>query len=480
MQQYDDKSHPVNPSSTSLNKAQIQAKNEVLEAVGVCERKNKDSHDERSGRASLTTEQHAALTDDENEIGGDYYLVAEVSRLAGTWWIGTIQKKIQAGLHKANRPFMIILSREWNHVFSEGVLHALRCFSAGVPSQAMTDLAISTAEDTFYTIHRDLGDRIHMSFEGPSKRVLLRSIDHLKYTAMTFFQIGISPLPLFSILQQLGLYSSHYGVPPPASFLPWHESSPLQWAWSSGNEHSLFSHRLFHLMTSPLSLWLSYNALRYWVEMNGNLFDVEEPNLPTDLLLDSDEEEGDETISSIFVPWSLRPVFNLYPRSINRSHHLTNAHHNTNTQHTTTTTRTQRPKGYRLSVLSTLPSKLLSECLQNTLTHLVLLPLSSLLYRSVTYSFLHSPYAQTLARQNNTKTTVLDPLALASHFSPPLQAGSLVRLLRGQAGVRDVGDYASKVGLCVALQVVVDVAIWGVTWFAARRVGLARFYWGCA
>lgn len=92
IQQYDQKGHPKNPEVTRVIEAQIAAKNEVLAAVGVCERKNIEA---RQGKLTFTEEEWKTLQQYENNVGEIGRIVTECIRHAASWWLTTLRKRIQ-------------------------------------------------------------------------------------------------------------------------------------------------------------------------------------------------------------------------------------------------------------------------------------------------------------------------------------------------------------------------------------------------
>lgn len=75
--------------------AQISAKNEVLAAVGVCERKNNEA---RQNKVGFTEEEWKEVQDEENSIGETGRIVAECFRHLGSWWLITLRKRFQVSL----------------------------------------------------------------------------------------------------------------------------------------------------------------------------------------------------------------------------------------------------------------------------------------------------------------------------------------------------------------------------------------------
>lgn len=92
-QQYDSRGNPQNPETAQIVKDQVSAKNEVLAAVGVCEKKNKDA-EEMAGRVRFSDEEWKALQEAENDYGELVKVVAQCLRSASTWWVEALRNRV--------------------------------------------------------------------------------------------------------------------------------------------------------------------------------------------------------------------------------------------------------------------------------------------------------------------------------------------------------------------------------------------------
>lgn len=99
-QGYDKKGNPKNTQVAQRVEAQIAAKNEVLAAVGVCEKKNKEAYQPPS-KVTFSKEEWTALQEAENSFGETGRMFLECIRHGASWWVVALRKRIQvsAGCH---------------------------------------------------------------------------------------------------------------------------------------------------------------------------------------------------------------------------------------------------------------------------------------------------------------------------------------------------------------------------------------------
>lgn len=97
-QQYDRKGNPRSLDATRRAEAQIAAKNEVLAAVGVCEKKNSKARQTVDGKVIFSDEEWKVILEAENSIGETGRIVAECCRHSSSWWLMSLRKRIQVCL----------------------------------------------------------------------------------------------------------------------------------------------------------------------------------------------------------------------------------------------------------------------------------------------------------------------------------------------------------------------------------------------
>jgi len=469
VQRYDTRGNPVNPQSKSLQEAQIRAKNEVLEAAGVCERKNKRSSSSEYVR--LSPEEWAILRDVENECGSDLFFFADIAHLTCSWWIETLLSRIQTGFVDSSVPFSTTLISEWQKLSSNGVRPAFDYLSSGALMGALHRMIMAYSDDSIHAFFADFRSTIRRlkQLSGPAKRFLIHHTRHLKNFTQTLLLLFLSPLPIYSALAQLHLYSSSYGLPPATSFVPWHPSSPLVWAWTSGPETAALSTRFYNLSTSPVSLVLVMNALYDWIDHTGAAFEEgEQPSIlgpPTQPGLSIGHSEVETS-------WFLRPILwtrdhvldflGWSPRTWDRVTESRKREDSADTREKARLRSRSDPLGpisYRRSGLAFIPAELLSRRLHGLVCRVMLLPLEGLVFRSVATSWLQSGLP-----------------GVSAVSIPPLSLSSVLSSRDWGAG--GMSGYASKVGLCVGLHAVMDSVVWGFVYRAVVHYGVSRFHWG--
>lgn len=95
-QQYDNKGRPFNPATDARNAALRKAQNDVLAAVGVCERRDAASSSARHGE-SMARERSSELRQREEEWVEDVELGVRLVRLFAVWWPVCLQQRFQVG-----------------------------------------------------------------------------------------------------------------------------------------------------------------------------------------------------------------------------------------------------------------------------------------------------------------------------------------------------------------------------------------------
>jgi len=475
-QQYNARGNPINPQSKARQEAQIRAKNEVLETVGVCERKSKKRPS--SDYVYFSPEEWAVFRDAENEWGSDLFLFADITHLACSWWIETLLSRIQTGFVDGSLPFSAILASEWHNLSSQGIRHAFDHLSSGALMGALHRMILSYSDDSINIFFADFRSTLRrLKISGPAKRFLIHRTRHLKNFTQTLILLFLSPLPIYSALAQLHLFSSPYGLPPASSFLPWHPSSPLIWAWTSGPETAPFSTRFYNLSTSPVSLILAMNALYDWVDNTGAVLEHwEQPSIlgpPSSQT--GTEAPGflqpiiwarDQTLDVL--GWSPRTWKRLQEERYQRAFEqvldtewdddedIAEARERAGLRRDG---EASKPVTYRQSGLAYVPAELLSRRLHSIAWRVMLLPLEGWVFRSVAKSWLQSGL----------------PAILAPSISAPSPSSILSHREWGGGGM---SGFVSNVGLCIGLHAVVDSMVWGLVYRLVKHYGTSRFHWG--
>lgn len=132
----------------------IAAKNEVLAAVGVCEKKDAqvdrlENHnlelvqEDHEARVSFSEVEWADIKDAENDYGEWIRLIAECSRNALTWWTVHLRRRIQVGIVSSHMSFGQILSFEWASLTHNGLRGGLRHLAAGGLPEIFAQLTLT-------------------------------------------------------------------------------------------------------------------------------------------------------------------------------------------------------------------------------------------------------------------------------------------------------------------------------------------------
>lgn len=306
--------------------------------------------------------------------------------------------------------------------------------------------------------------------EVPCYLNLWLEADTLHRSTTTLLELAVSPFTVYSYLMQLHMYDSRIGMPPLTAFLPWHASAPLQWGWNLGPNDLPSTNRLLNFAISPITLWLLSQALRNVIETQANIFQtIEQPAFNTFAEF--------HRVDSSPAPLVLTPV--IYLRDSLLSFLGWSAKYNVDESggvSLQTPNTTKEPvKLWR--PLSNLVPDFLAERLQCLFMQIALLPIESLLLRSIAAAYSQSPYGAGQMALSGLSSTA----ALARVYAP-LGGGPFgVMLDQGAAagsGMGLIGPYASKIGLCIACQVAIDLTIWGGVYLRTRQIGINRFYWG--
>ncbi|KAH0395962.1 hypothetical protein KCU89_g9792, partial [Aureobasidium melanogenum] len=148
-QQYNARGEPISVATTRQNEAMIAAKNEVLAAVGVCEKKDKliDSLNEelpdREYQVHFSDEEWRIIKEGEDDYGELIRMTAETSRNILDWWLLGLRRRLQVGLVSSDLSFVDILSVEWMSLTSNGFFGVIRFLTIGGLAEVASQLIIT-------------------------------------------------------------------------------------------------------------------------------------------------------------------------------------------------------------------------------------------------------------------------------------------------------------------------------------------------
>ncbi|GAB7353270.1 hypothetical protein MBLNU459_g3776t2 [Dothideomycetes sp. NU459] len=421
--------------------------NEVLAAVGVCEKKNEQ--DRRNRIKAFSSRDWELMREAENDYGESIRISAEVARHAFTWWLSSLRRRIQTGIIPSKLSFANILQQEWHDMTSAGFPTGLRPLFAGAFTEFATQMLIILIENFTYSIHHEFEQYVIRSdLNHDWTQFFLDCSEYIRSRMTLIVPFLLSPLECTAALQQLGLVTSIS----PASLLLWNASSPLQWGLLN---RAQTLPPVTSILLSPILLWpVAHLARRALVSSYGHT-----PFCSEAAILGGDDSDSDAADPPAF----LRPVVALRDRCFGALGWANPPPADKKSKATNPTTMTTR-----VTELSKLPPHFLALNLDNLFSTLAFLPLESLFLRALTGSYL-GWQRQTLGQ------------AQPNHFLPG--RGPIGRLLAtgGTAGDwRSAGDYASKIGLCLALQSSIDAVVWAGMYYWTRWAGVTKFYWGVA
>ncbi|KAG9847553.1 hypothetical protein KCU98_g5920, partial [Aureobasidium melanogenum] len=463
-QQYNARGEPISIATTRQNEAMIAAKNEVLAAVGVCEKKDKlidrlnEELPDGEYRVHFSDEEWRIIKDGEDDYGELIRMTAETSRNILGWWLLGLRRRLQVGLVSSDLSFVDILSVEWASLTSNGFFGAIRFLTIGGLAEVASQLSITFVDWYLGEQILKASKKIIRLKASTRKRFLLLRCVNYSYKAMNaLLHLSVYPLASFSCLQQLGLISSKLLLPPKSWLAPWSPASPLRWAFLE--QDTIRGSKFLGLLASPAGMWLVMALLQHSAASaygHVPLFEyscILGPHNSTSLSQTNDSESSyltpfsrlrDKLLQSL--GWAPIPSV---PEKETRDlmQELSVGNHGT---------RTEKPQHHkatrhRVTELSTLPSNLLALNLDYLFWSIILLPIDTLHLDSLSSAFSSSSMART-------------SVELGRSAGLPVFATS--RMAR-----------MNKIGLCLALEFTLDTAVWGGAFLWARYVGVSRYFW---
>jgi hypothetical protein len=438
--------------------AMIAAKNEVLAAVGVCEKKNhhiddQDEHDSsRKSRIRLSEEEWKMLKDGEDDYGELIRMTAETSRNVLTWWLLALRRRLQVGFASSSLSFVQVLSGEWVACTSHGILGAIQFLTVGALPELASQLVLTLVDWWLSEKVLETSKKIIQLKASSRKRfLLLKSVRLIDKVLNAVAHLLVYPLTSYSTLQQLRLISASSLLASRTWLAPWNLSSPLHWAFSSWQPQQS---RLKALLLSPAALWLAMTLLQHSSPSTYDHVSLFEYGC---ILGPHNKPPPPSTkpASGIFSPWShvrdgvLKMVgWAAEPR----------LQHQAGVQDLTEDGTAARSSRHvmstlpRITELSMLPSHLLALNLDYLFWGMLLLPLDVTHLRALTCAYQSSAAAQA-----------------------DVQSGANGGVLAVQ---KPMAMRANKVGLCLALEFTIDTAVWGGAYMWAKWAGTEKYHWG--
>ncbi|KAI9670377.1 MAG: hypothetical protein M1817_004420 [Caeruleum heppii] len=231
-QQYDSRGHPTNPESRRLLRASVRAQNEVLATCGVI----KDIRDQEDALNDAAIYFQTDVKDverviRENHVGAWLPTVDIAATSVGLWGVGSLRQRLQVRAVVGDRleDISLILPeqvfRRYRTVSLSQLLHdrwhhvgLASFFLAGWPAHFLYENCRNASELVLGEL-----DTLLINWEvGEEARLYLW---HFLDTLTFMF---LSPLPIFSILQSLGLLPAYPVLPNAQAMIPFSSKSPLQ------------------------------------------------------------------------------------------------------------------------------------------------------------------------------------------------------------------------------------------------------------
>ncbi|KAG9670350.1 hypothetical protein KCU99_g8430, partial [Aureobasidium melanogenum] len=464
-QQYNARGEPISIATTRQNEAMIAAKNEVLAAVGVCEKKDKliDSLNEElpdgDYRVHFSDEEWRIIKDGEDDYGELIRMTAETSRNILDWWLLGLRRRLQVGLVSSDLNFVDILSVEWVSLTSNGFFGAIRFLTIGGLTEVASQLIITFVDWYLGEQILKTSKKIIRLKASTRKRFLLLRCVNYSYKALNaLLHLSVYPLASFSCLQQLGLISSLPLLPPKSWLAPWSPVSPLRWAFL--DQGPIRGSKFLGLLASPAGMWLVMALLQHSAASaygHVPLFEYSCILGPHNTTL----SQTNDSESSYLTPFSqlrdklLRSLGWATTPSVSEKETRDLTQELSAGNHGTRTEKPQRHKAtrHRVTELSTLSSNLLALNLDYLFWSIILLPMDTKHLNSLSSAFSSSSSARMSVEHG--RSTGLVPILAAS------------RMAR-----------MNKIGLCLALEFTLDTAVWGGAFLWARYIGVSRYFWG--
>lgn len=474
VQQYDSKGRPVNPVTVSRNAEMRHAMNSVLALVGVVEaREGQDARTATMYR--VMKECRHTLLEEEHERGDDLKLVFTILAHWPVWAIECLLQRYQLGMHRPHRPFMDAVTSELRLLSGTGLGGATATFLPGAAAYIvhilLRSLLHSVTEAAIGRLQEAVGK---LRLKKKTFQRLQKGLDAVLVALLLAVDWALLPLDFYSIAQQLGIAPAWPLFPPMRSMLPWHPTSVHHF-----DSAPLLALPSLRSLASPVSLLLvrglmerdageedprfsDFTAFRY-PPINGKVNTVNRPTANTDplgwLLY-----QGYRLRCSIlhWSGWIVRPPGS---RAAMEGRYETK----TVTGFSGTGGRTT-VRGDRSTALAHLPAEFLAIRIDEIAQRVLMLPFQGLLSRVVASAYLQSSLPITPRG-----------LDLAHQFYAPFGSGPFAAIwsARGQASsFVGLGQYLSKLGLCFALQVSVEAAMFGAIYSVVRWQGVRFFDWG--
>jgi len=469
-QQYDYKGRPVNLETDAQNARLRHASNEVLALVGVVERK---MHTDAKLLRAINIERNkrTRLHITEDDRGNECGTLVDVVSWFAMWWPTTLVRRIQLGLYSTDLPFTEILRCEAKVLFGNGwrgvLLGLLPGAGVAILNKIIWQVLALGVEEGVRAIQQRI---IASDMRRRKARVLIRSLTLFVDITLVAIDMLLLPLETYALARQLNI------APP----VPWRPlfTTHLPSIFRAAYTTAFSSPSSF--LTSAAPFLMSYSLLTRDPNPEAPAFsDLTSHRLP------SISEHPDTTLQT--APSVLRDPFGaiMHQTWVLRQHFLQLVGWNVHEENRPgaangweTDVSYHRVSGtgddfvqmkvlsHRSTALARLPATWLGLRVNMFLVRVMLLPLESMVIRKVLQFYLSSGMP--------VSTTALG--VGVGDVMPGARA-----VLAGRAGERSwsaVAGRVSHLGLSMALNLGVEVVIFGAGYALIRRQGVGSFGWG--
>ncbi|KAL1871856.1 hypothetical protein Plec18167_007007 [Paecilomyces lecythidis] len=255
VQQYDERGHPINPTSRTFGKELRRAKNDILSTMGIVV-------SGEDGTLSISKEkQKVNIIAAENDYGLVMATLDQVFMFLGSWWTTSLGGRIQTFRSYTHVPLMNIVRFERRAVGLFGV------YFAGIPAWTTSFFLSICRNHLVEPLTVFLRNQAMSLSNNPLyKRIVQHIFSTFDNAARGTLLILFGQTYMFSLLQSLHLIP-HHTFPALKLFIPFSDSSLIQFP-SLPSDYSVHGIGRFGIsvLTSPFFLIYIYVYLRPIVE----------------------------------------------------------------------------------------------------------------------------------------------------------------------------------------------------------------------
>ncbi|KAK2788469.1 hypothetical protein FQN53_003615 [Emmonsiellopsis sp. PD_33] len=255
VQEYNDRGHPINPSSKALGKQLRRAKNDILSTMGIVV-------SGEDGNLGISKErQRLNLLSRENDCGLALATLDQIVMFASSWWTTSLSSRIQTFRRYTHVPFMDIIRIERNEVGVFGF------YCAGIPAWTVSFM-VSVCRNHFLEPALDsIHSKVSSLFENDTYKNLIRHVfAGFRFGCKSVLFVILGQTYMFSLLQSLHIVPA-LAVPAIRSFIPFGQTSLIQMPTiPTSLSATAIGHFGLEILTSPFTAMYMYVYLRPVVE----------------------------------------------------------------------------------------------------------------------------------------------------------------------------------------------------------------------